>query len=71
MSYIWDTPTDEQEASRAFADWLSLRFGSPDGSGRYTSAGITAILRESDRGGFTLVFAENVTTATDLMQFLP
>ncbi|MGB4595152.1 MAG: hypothetical protein WBI14_04545 [Anaerolineaceae bacterium] len=71
MSYIWDTPTDEQEASKAFADWLSLRFGSPDGSGRYTSAGITAILRESDRGGFTLVFAENVTTATDLMQFLP
>jgi hypothetical protein len=71
MRYIWDTPADEQEAFKAFADWLSLRFGAPDSSQKYVSTGITARMQASKSTGFHLILAEKPTTADSLMRLLP
>jgi hypothetical protein len=71
LRYIWDTPKDEQEAVKAFTDWLSQRFGQQDNNGMYVSEGITATLQTSKSAGFNLVFAESETTTTNLIKFMP
>ena len=71
LSYLWDTPTDQQEAFLAFKDWLTLRFGVPDSSQKYVSSDITARLKINNSTGFYLVITEKPTTTDSLMRLLP
>ena len=71
LRYLWDTPKDEQEAQKAFTDWLTLRFGQPDSNGMYLAYGLAATMQITKNAGFSLLLAENETTINNLIKLMP
>lgn len=69
LRYVWDTPADQHEAAKAFADWLMLRFGEPSSDAIYKAQERFAALLPADNY-FTLIFAENPNTLQALIPLL-
>lgn len=69
LRYVWDTPSDQREAAKAFADWLALRFGEPSSDTIYKDQDRFAALLPADNR-LTLIFAENPNTLQTLIPLL-